>query len=119
MVTSQAILFIFVLFVAYCLRFFYLFASLVDLSTCRWFEGGINTESHQSYQYIFTERFAGRILHLESGTFMFEHCHGVIPALLPFGVADSMVSSLDPLLFARQLHAYGRLTLANLMRGVI
>ena len=63
-----------------------------------WHEGGLDVAQHVPPAYVFTERWAGRIVHLQAGTWMLEHCHGVIPVLLPFGLADGLLSSLDPLL---------------------
>ena len=84
-----------------------------------WREGGVEVSHHSPYSYLYTPPFAGRIVHLQAGTFMLELCKGVIPALLPFGLADGLVSSLDPLLVWRSIRLYGRLTLDSLSKGQI
>jgi len=82
-----------------------------------WHEGGLDVTVHRPYSYVYTAPFAGRIIHLDAGTWMLEYCHGVIPALLPFGLGDSLLSSLDPILVYKSLRVYGRLTFNNLLRG--
>jgi hypothetical protein len=82
-----------------------------------WVEGSLNVTTHGAGEHLHTERWAGRIVELEGGTWMLEHCHGVIPALLPFGLGDGLLSSMDPLLVWKSLILYGRLTIHSLMQG--
>ncbi len=48
---------------------------------------------------------------------MVEYCKGVIPALLPFGLGDGLVSSLDPLLVLKSMRQYGWMTVDALLKG--
>lgn len=51
--------------------------------------------------------------------FMLEYARGPIPTMLPFGLADSLLSTLDRTTIARTLWHYGRLATASLLRGKI
>ena len=84
-----------------------------------WAEGALNVTHHVPYSHLYTERWAGRVVQLQAGTWMLEHCHGVIPALLPFGLADGLMSSLDPLLVWKSLQQYGWMTLHSLLQGKV
>ncbi len=79
-----------------------------------WGEGDLTVKVASPGSYIHTPPFSGGIVHLSRGTFMLEYCRGVIPALLPFGLADSLLSSLDPVTVWNSLKAYGQLTLKEL-----
>jgi C-8 sterol isomerase len=50
---------------------------------------------------------------------MLEYARGPIPLMLPFGLADTVTSTLDVRTFARTFWNYGRLTVRELMRGKI
>jgi hypothetical protein len=80
-----------------------------------WGEGKLNVKKANPGVYIYTEPFSGGIVHLSRGTFMLEYCHGVIPALLPFGLADSLISSLDPVTIWKSMRAYGEMTIKELL----
>jgi len=86
-----------------------------------WKEGGLALEtagaSPNGTSYMYTPRLSGGILQLQPGTFMLEWCHGVIPALLPFGLGDALFSSMDPVTIWRSLYAYGRLTIKELIEN--
>ena len=84
-----------------------------------WAEGALDVTHHTAYSHLHTQRWAGRVVQLRAGTWMLEHCHGVIPALLPFGLADGLVSSLDPLLLWKSLRQYGAMTLHSLLHGKV
>jgi hypothetical protein len=59
----------------------------------------------------------GGVVQLTNGTWMLEHCHGVIPALLPFGLGDAIFSSMDLVTIYRSLTAYGRLVIKELIEN--
>ena len=82
-----------------------------------WEEGGVAVTHHTPPAYLHTERWAGRVVELKEGTWMLEYCHGVIPALLPFGLGDGLLSSMDPLLVWRSLRIYGWMTAHALLQG--
>ena len=84
-----------------------------------WHEGSLNVSHHTAFSHLHTERWAGRVVQLQPGTWMLEHCKGVIPALLPFGLADGLVSSLDPLLVWKSLRQYGWMTTHSLLQGKV
>ena len=50
---------------------------------------------------------------------MLEYSRGFIPGMLPFGLADTMMSTLDFKTFSRTVFGYGKLTVKSLMRGKI
>jgi hypothetical protein len=81
-----------------------------------WKEGGLKVEvaNPTSNSHVHTPYFQGGIVQLTAGTWMLEHCHGVIPALLPFGLGDAIFSSMDLVTIYRSLTAYGRLTIKEL-----
>lgn len=79
-----------------------------------WAEGGLDVKTERPGDYIFTPKFAGGIVRLHETTFMLEYCRGSIPVLLPFGLADSLVSSLDPVTVGHSLWIYGRMVLKEL-----
>lgn len=66
-------------------------------------------------QRVFTPFLQGGVVKLEENTWMLEHCRGYIPLLLPFGLADSVLSSLDPFTIGRQLWHYGKMALYQLV----
>ena len=84
-----------------------------------WAEGSLNVTHHGPWSHLYTERWAGRVVQLRAGTWMLEYCKGVIPALLPFGLADGLVSSLDPLLVWKSMQQYGWMTMHSLSQGKV
>jgi C-8 sterol isomerase len=48
-----------------------------------------------------------------------EYARGVIPTMLPFGLADSFTSTLDPLPVANTMRIYARAVVGELLRGKI
>ena len=51
---------------------------------------------------------------IERDAFMFEYCRGNIVKMLPFGLMDSLLSSLDLRTIGRLIYNYGKLTVINL-----
>lgn len=64
---------------------------------------------------MYTPTFNGGIVQLTAGTWMLEHCHGNIPALLPFGLGDTIFSSMDWYTLYLSLSQYGK----NVLRELI
>jgi hypothetical protein len=56
---------------------------------------------------------------LPDGAWMLEYARGPIPAMLPFGLADSMISTLDHKAVRRTVFNYGKLTVKSLLKGKI
>lgn len=50
---------------------------------------------------------------------MVEYSRGPIPTMLPFGLADSLISTLDTSVTARTFAKYGRLVVGSLLRGKV
>ena len=48
-----------------------------------------------------------------------EYARGLIPTMLPFGLADSFTSTLDPKPVLRTMRIYTRAVLGELFRGKI
>ncbi len=48
-----------------------------------------------------------------------EYARGLIPTMLPFGLADSFTSTLDPQPVLKTMGIYGRAVVAELLRGKI
>jgi len=74
-----------------------------------WAEGGLDIHSKKGGDYKYTVPFSGGIVRLNDNTFMLEYCRGVIPALLPFGLGDTVLSSLDPVTLWYSLSGYGKM----------
>ena len=51
--------------------------------------------------------------------FALEYARGLIPLMLPFGFADTLSSTLDPVPLARTVSIYARAVLGELARGKI
>lgn len=50
---------------------------------------------------------------------MLEYARGPIPSMLPFGLADTLVSTLDLKTFGRTMRGYTKLSVRSLLRGKI
>lgn len=48
-----------------------------------------------------------------------EYARGAIPLMLPFGIADTLFSTLDFATLLKTFWIYGRLTVRELMQGKI
>jgi len=56
---------------------------------------------------------------MPDGCFALEYARGVIPAMLPFGVADALTSTLDVSSVRRTFGVYTKAVLGNLVRGKV
>lgn len=54
---------------------------------------------------------------LPDSAWMLEYARGPIPAMLPFGLADSALSTLDHRAVRRTVFNYGKLTVRSLLKG--
>jgi hypothetical protein len=54
---------------------------------------------------------------LPDAAWMLEYARGPIPAMLPFGLADSALSTLDHRAVRRTVFNYGKLTVRSLLKG--
>jgi C-8 sterol isomerase len=48
-------------------------------------------------------------MHIPDRVWMLEYCRGALPTMLPFGLADSLFSTLDLLTVARTFRMYASL----------
>ncbi len=55
----------------------------------------------------------------KEAAWMLEYSRGPIPSMLPFGLADTMLSTLDYRTFGRTMGAYAKKVVAQLMHGKI
>lgn len=53
------------------------------------------------------------------GVFMLEYARGLIPGMLPFGLADTLFSTRDHVTMRRTLWQYGKLVVRELLQGKI
>ena len=53
------------------------------------------------------------------GGFMLEYARGIIPSMLPFGLADTLLSTRDYVTMRRTLWQYGKLVVRELLQGKI
>jgi hypothetical protein len=65
--------------------------------------------------YLGADRVKG--YRLPDHAWMLEYARGPIPSMLPFGLADSLLSTLDLHTVARTLIGYGKLTVKSLLQG--
>ena len=56
---------------------------------------------------------------IPDGCWMLEYARGPIPAMLPFGLADSMLSTLDLRNVGRTVWQYGQLTTRSILRRLL
>ncbi len=67
--------------------------------------------------YLGADRVKG--YRIPDHAWMLEYSRGTIPSMLPFGLADSFLSTLDFKTVGRTFFDYGRLTVGSLLRGKI
>jgi hypothetical protein len=70
-----------------------------------------------SAAYLGADRVKG--YRIPDHAWMLEYARGPIPTMLPFGLADTLLSTLDYTTFARTFTGYGRLTIRSLLQGKI
>lgn len=82
-------------------------------------EGRTERQTYGPGQMAHLERGQTKAYRLPSGGWMLEYARGPIPQMLPFGLADSILSTLDYSAVGRTLHQYGGLVLRSLLRGKV
>ncbi len=70
-------------------------------------------------QFAFLRRGEVKSYKITEGSWMLEYGQGPVPTCLPTGLADAVFRGQDPPTIAKTLHAYGRLTVRELLRGKI
>lgn len=72
------------------------------------------TKPGDNYAYLGKRRAKG--YKIPSDGWMLEYARGLIPFMLPFGLADTIFSTLDVRTWARTVSSYGKLATGELMR---
>ena len=67
--------------------------------------------------YLGPDRAKG--YHVPSHAIMLEYARGAIPTMLPFGLADTVFSTLDARTVGATIYQYGKLVVRELMQGKI
>jgi C-8 sterol isomerase len=82
-------------------------------------EGGLEKEVYRPGDRNVLPRGAAKGYRMPDGCFALEYARGFIPAMLPFGIADAMSSTLDAPSVARTFKVYAKAVVGNLARGKI
>ena len=85
-----------------------------------WGEGQLAVKvanARNKHSYMHTPYLQGGIVQLHNGTWMLEYCRGIIPALLPFGVGDTIFSSMDLVTLFKSIKAYGSMTVREILEN--
>jgi len=56
---------------------------------------------------------------IPSHGYMLEYARGIIPSMLPFGLADTVMSTRDSVTLGRTLFQYGKLVVKELLQGKV
>jgi hypothetical protein len=79
------------------------------------YEGRFEPEIHGPGSISYLGASAVKHYRIKDEAWMLEYARGDIPAMLPFGLADSFTSTLDAVTIARTLRSYGRLVVQELL----
>lgn len=82
-------------------------------------EGSLEKEIYRPGDRNVLPRGAAKGYRMPDRCFALEYARGFIPAMLPFGIADSMSSTLDATSVARTFKVYTKAVVGNLARGKI
>lgn len=69
------------------------------------------------WAYLGSDQAKGYVA--KDAAWMLEYSRGPIPSMLPFGLADTMLSTLDYRTFGRTMATYGKLVVRQLMAGKV
>jgi len=84
---------------------------------CYFAEGDLEPTVRRAGETMVLERRAGMGYRFAAETWILEYARGAIPTMLPFGLADAMLSILDYRTVRRSLGQYGRHVIGNWLRG--
>ncbi len=70
-------------------------------------------------KYLVLERHRAKGYRIPEDAWMLEYARGFIPSMLPFGLADTLFSTLDLRTVARTIGSYSKLATGELLRGKI
>ena len=80
-------------------------------------EGDANRSVFRPGDINHLPRGEARAYRIPDHCYALEYARGIIPTMLPFGLADSFSSTLDPLPVLRTMRIYARATIAELLHG--
>ena len=86
-----------------------------------WCQEGQDTERriYRPGSQAYLGKGAVKYYRLPERGWMLEYARGPIPLMLPFGLADSFSSTLDPTAIRKTVFTYGKLCVKNLLKGKI
>lgn len=84
-----------------------------------YYEGELGRAEYKAGDYAHLTRFRSKGYKIPSHGYMVEYARGPIPLMLPFGLADTLFSTLDIKTLFRTLWYYGQLVIGQLFRGKI
>jgi hypothetical protein len=80
--------------------------TVLDGEAWYYHEGELRRTVYGRGDAIHVRRFQSAGMHIPDRVWMLEYCRGALPTLFPFGLADSLFSTLDLLTVARTLRMY-------------
>jgi len=72
-------------------------------------EGELEPRTYQAHDRIFVDRWQAAMIDFPDHCWMLEYARGALPALLPFGMANTLFNSLDYVSAAHVLKIYATL----------
>jgi C-8 sterol isomerase len=82
-------------------------------------EGELERHVYRPGEMHEMRRGVARAYRMPDRCYALEYARGAIPLMLPFGLADSITSTLDPIPVLRTMHVYGKAVVGELLRGKI
>ncbi len=82
-------------------------------------EGEIERSTYKPGEYAYLGATKVKGYRIPDRAWMLEYARGPIPTMIPFGLADTIFSTVDYKCFARTLWIYGSMTVKELMQGKI
>lgn len=80
-------------------------------------EGQVDRVNYRDGELAYLGRNHVKGYRIPDSAWMLEYSRGPIPTMLPFGLADTLMSTLDVWNMGRTLGNYGKLVAGSLMRG--
>ena len=84
--------------------------TVLDGEAWYYHEGELQRTVYRPGDAIHVRRFQSAGMHIPDRVWMLEYCRGALPTMLPFGLADSLFSTLDLLTVARTFRMYASLS---------
>jgi len=80
--------------------------TVLDGEAWYYHEGQLERTVYRQGDAIHVQRWEAAGMHIPDRVWMLEYCRGALPTLMPFGLGDSLFSTLDFLTAARTLRVY-------------